>query len=167
MINCRNCINWVDESLDQIEADQSAHTHIFMGCRMFGFTENNEELESCKYYTVSENLFAICSTCHIPVPKVCVSLGECFNCTDTDLFCVESCKGDESRKYCTHFIRLNTEGMHLIDNDQVFVLFPNRGTPGEKKSAEAESPSNQDRSSHDAAGSAPCPDCTPPKSSKD
>ena len=31
MINCRNCINWVDESLEQIEADH-AYPHIFMGC---------------------------------------------------------------------------------------------------------------------------------------
>ena len=117
-------------------------SHIFMGCRMFGFTRTTKNWQSCKYYPVSENLFTICSSCHITVPKVCVSLGECVNCTDTDLFCVESCKGDENRKYCTHFIRLHTEGMHLIDNDQVFDLFPNLGMPGEKKSAEAGSPSN-------------------------
>ena len=40
MINCRNCINWVDESLVQIELDQS-EPHIFMGCRIFGYVENN------------------------------------------------------------------------------------------------------------------------------
>lgn len=130
MINCRNCINWVDESLEQIEADHGVHPHIFMGCRIFGFIERNEDLESCRHYQESANLFTICSKCRITVPKACVSLGECVNCSDTDLFCVESCKGKENRKYCTHFIRLHTEGMHLIDNDRVFDLFPNQGMPG-------------------------------------
>jgi hypothetical protein len=144
MINCRNCINWVDESLEQIEADHNAGPHIFMGCRIFGFLENNEALQECRHYQVSENLFTICNSCHITVPKVCVSLGECVNCTDTDLFCVESCKGNENRKYCTHFIRLRTEGMHLIDNDQVFDLFPNQGMPGKEKPHEHASRSAKD-----------------------
>jgi hypothetical protein len=156
----------VDESLEQIEADHNEHPHIFMGCRIFGFNENNEELQSCKYYRASENLFTICSSCHITVPKVCVSLGECANCTDTDLFCVESCKGEENRKYCTHFIRLHTEGMHLIDKGHVFDLFPNLGIPGEKKSSESESSSNPNRESHEVHGEDPCTDCTPPKSPK-
>ena len=143
MINCRNCINWADESLEQIETDHDAHSHIFMGCRIFGFLEHNEELPSCKYYRESENLFTICNSCHITVPKVCVSLGECANCTDTDLFCVESCKGGESRKYCTHFVRLQTEGIHLIDDGDVYDLFPNQDVPGkEKPSNEESSPKN-------------------------
>jgi hypothetical protein len=123
----------VDESLEQIEADRSARPHIFMGCRIFGFIEGNEDLESCKYYQESKNLFTQCSTCHITVPKVCVSLGECANCTDTDLFCVESCKGNENRKFCAHFVRLHTEGIHLISEGNVFDLFPSQGMPGEKK----------------------------------
>ena len=130
MINCRNCINWADESLEQIEADHDAHPHIFMGCRIFGFVENNEDLPSCDHYRESENLFTICSSCHITVPKICVSLGECANCTDTDLFCVESCKGNENRKYCTHFVRLHTEGMHLINEGDVYDIFPTQGMPG-------------------------------------
>jgi hypothetical protein len=134
MIQCRNCINWADESLEQIEADHNAHPHIFMGCRIYGFLEKNEDLPECKFYVASDNLFTICSSCHITVPKVCVSLGECVNCMDTDLFCVESCKGGESRKYCTHFVRLRTEGMPLIEDDQVFDLFPDQGTPGKEKS---------------------------------
>ncbi len=67
MINCKNCINWVDESLDQIEADHNAHPHIFMGCRIFGFLVNSEELPECRHYQVSENLFTICNSCHITV----------------------------------------------------------------------------------------------------
>ncbi len=133
MINCRNCINWVDESLQQIEEDRGGHTHIYMGCRIFGFTEGNTALESCAHYVVSENLFTICSTCHITVPKVCVSLGECVNCTDTDLFCVDHCIGGDSRKYCTHFVRLHTEGVHLINDNQVFDLFPVLGMPGQER----------------------------------
>ena len=133
MINCKNCINWVDESLEEIEADHSTHSHLFMGCRIFGHPEKTSDLQSCTYYVESENLFTICSSCKITVPKVCVSLGECVNCTDTDLFCIDSCMGGESRKYCTHFVRLHTEGAHLVDQDQVFDLFPNIGMPGKEK----------------------------------
>ncbi len=142
MINCRNCINWVDESLEQIEADH-AYPHVFMGCKIFGYLENNRDMQSCKHYVVSENLYTICSSCHITVPKVCVSLGECANCTDTDLFCVESCIGGESRKYCTHFVRLHTEGVHLIDNDQVFDIFPTVGMPDRKKPSNTEDPAGK------------------------
>jgi hypothetical protein len=142
MINCRNCINWADESLEQIEADHNAHPHIFMGCRIFGFIENSEDLASCKHFRESENLFTICSTCRITVPKVCVSLGECANCTDTDLFCVESCKGNESRKFCTHFIRLNTEGLHLVSDGNVYDLFPAQGMPGREKPSGHETKAN-------------------------
>jgi hypothetical protein len=132
-MNCRNCINWVDESLDQIEADKGAHKHIFTGCRIFGSFESNHEPQNCEHYKASENLFTLCDSCKITVPKVCVSLGQCVNCTDTDLFCVDSCIGGDSRKYCTHFVRLRTEGVHLIDQDQVFDVFPNVEMP-EKKS---------------------------------
>ena len=139
MIHCRNCIHWLDESLEQIEADQGAHPHIFMGCRIFGFVENHQALEECRHYVASRDLFTICNTCKIAVPKICVSLGECVNCTDTDLFCVDHCMGEESRKYCTHFVRLRTEGAHLLDHDQVFDLFPLLEMPGKQKPAK-ESP---------------------------
>jgi hypothetical protein len=134
MIKCKNCTNWLDESLDQIQADDSAHPHVFMGCRIFGYLENNAEMEDCTHYVQSENLFTICNSCRVTVPKVCVSLGECVNCTDTDLFCVDHCVGEENRKYCTHFVRLHSEGLQLIDNDQVFDLFPSIGMPDTKKS---------------------------------
>jgi hypothetical protein len=133
MINCRNCINWVDESLQQIEEDESARPHIYMGCRIFGFVEDSAALDSCNHYVASENLFTICSTCRITVPKVCVSMGECANCTDTDLFCVDHCIGGDSRKYCTHFVRLQAEGIHLINNNEVFDLFPILGMPEQDK----------------------------------
>jgi hypothetical protein len=133
MINCRNCINWVDESLEQVEADKTDRPHVFMGCRIFGYIKDHAALESCSHYQESENLFTVCHSCRLPVPKVCVSLGECVNCTDTDLFCVDHCLGMESRKYCTHFIRLYSEGVHLIDRGRVFDLFPAVGLPTKKK----------------------------------
>ena len=134
MINCRNCINWIDESLAQIEADSGSSHHVFMGCRIYGFRENTA-LESCPHYQESGNLFTICESCHITVPKVCVSLGECVNCTDTDLFCIDHCMGGDQRKYCTHFIRLYTEGAHLIDNGRAFELFPILGMPNQNQNA--------------------------------
>ena len=105
-----------------------------MGCRIFGFIEDVDAMQDCKHYEESANLFTLCNTCHITVPKVCISLGECMNCTDTDLVCVDSCIGGENRKYCTHFVRLQTEGIHLIDEkNQVFDLFPKLGMPDRKK----------------------------------
>jgi hypothetical protein len=134
MIHCKNCKNWTDECLDQIAADSGTHAHIFMGCRIYGPIERIEDRQDCEHYAESENLFALCNTCQITVPKICVSLGECTNCTDTDLFCVESCIGGDNRKYCTHFVRLHTEGIQLIDDkNQVFDLFPALGLPERKK----------------------------------
>ena len=133
MIHCKNCINWVDECLDQIAEDRGDH-HIFMGCRIHGPIERTESHQDCKQYAESENLFILCNTCKITVPKVCLSLGECANCTDTDIFCVESCIGGDNRKYCTHFVRLHTEGIKLIDDkNEVFDLFPALGMPERKK----------------------------------
>jgi len=137
MINCRNCVNWRDESLQQIEADGASSDHTFMGCRIFGYVENNDALESCKHYVESENLFTICGSCGKTVPKVCVSLGECVNCIDTDLFCIEHCIGGDNRKYCTHFVHIHMQGIQLIDNDQVFDLFPTLGMPGSQDKKKA------------------------------
>jgi hypothetical protein len=149
MINCRNCINWLDQSLAQIEADPADGKHIFMGCRIFGYLENNTALAECAHYTQSENLFTICGSCGISVPKVCVSLGECVNCTDTDLFCVDHCIGGDSRKYCTHFVRLHTEGVHLISDNQAFELFPAIGMPGQQKRSDTHQESDPDQNPED------------------
>lgn len=132
MINCQYCINWVDEAFGQIESGRPAGSGIIMGCRIYGYREKTV-LESCPHFVQSENLFTLCNTCRLAVPKVCVSLGECVNCVDTDLFCVDHCIGGDQRKYCTHFVRLYTEGIHLIDQDQAFDLFPAIGMPGDKK----------------------------------
>ncbi len=135
MINCRNCVHWKDENLNAIGNTADGQPHVFMGCEIYGFKENTE-LESCQDYLENENLFTICNSCGIPVPRVCVSLGECVNCTDTDLFCVDNCIGGESRKYCTHFVRLHTQGIQLINDQEVFDLFPTLGMPGQSKETE-------------------------------
>jgi hypothetical protein len=146
MINCRNCTHWVDESLAQIEADRNPqHPHVFAGCRIFGFIQNTE-LNECAHYAESENLFTICAGCGLPVPKVCVSLGECINCTNTDLFCVDHCMGGENRKYCTHFVRLHTQGVQLIGNNEVFDLFPTVGMPGQPQPSPSDPPQDKDES---------------------
>ena len=134
MIYCKYCIHWMDESLEQIEADRNAHPHIFMGCRIFGNTKGTDQLQNCEHYEASRDTFAICVSCRLTVPKLCISLGECVNCTDTDLFCIDSCMGGEHRKYCSHFVRLHTDGIQLIDKNQVFDLFPKMGMPGQDKS---------------------------------
>jgi len=134
VINCRDCINWVDESLEQIENDPGDRPHIFMGCRIYGFVEGNRALESCEHYRQSTNLFTICSSCSLTVPKVCVSMNECVNCTDTDLFCVDHCLGGDNRRYCTHFVRLHTEGIHLIHENRTYEIFPAIGMPKKQKS---------------------------------
>ncbi len=140
MINCRNCIHWTDESLRDIEADCGGSTHVYMGCRIFGYIDNNTALPSCAHHVQSDNLFAICTECGVNVPKVCISLGQCVNCTDTDLFCVDHCMGGDNRRYCAHFIRLHTEGVHLIADDQAFELFPSIGMPGQGENAPDKKP---------------------------
>jgi len=137
MINCRNCINWVDESLARIEAGQERHTQLYMGCRILGHIENSTALDSCPHYVESANLFTLCITCGKTVPKVCVSLEECANCIDTDLFCIDHCIGGDSRKYCTHFVRLHMEGLHLIHEDRMYDLFPRLGLPGRESGSDA------------------------------
>ena len=132
MIDCRNCIHWIDESLAEIEADPNRVGRLYTGCRIFGHVESSAAAESCGRYVQSENLFTLCVLCQVTVPKICVSLGECANCTDTDLFCVDHCLGGESRKYCAHFIRLHAEGVHLLSDGRLFDLFPTVGTPGRK-----------------------------------
>jgi hypothetical protein len=133
MINCRNCVNWIDESLAQIEEDAGEAPHVFMGCRIFGFLSSGTVLESCPHYSQCENLFTECHSCRKTVPRVCRSLGECVNCTDTDLYCVDHCIGGDLRRNCEHFVRLCKEGVHLIDQDRLFDLFPAMGMPDNRK----------------------------------
>ncbi|MDR0841801.1 MAG: hypothetical protein LBP68_00085 [Acidobacteriota bacterium] len=132
MTHCKNCIHWIDESLAEIVASGDGESHIFMGCKVFGEIGDFASRNACPRFVADPNLYTICSVCQITVPKICISLGECANCTDTDLFCVESCMGGDARKYCTHFVRLHTEGLPIVDKDskEVYDLFPAVGMPG-------------------------------------
>jgi len=131
MVHCKNCIHWIDESLADIDANRDGKPHIFMGCKIHGAVERIEDRRNCPEFTASADLYAICGTCNITVPRVCISMGECANCTDTDLYCVESCIGGDARKYCTHFVRLSSEGMQIIDEErkEVYDLFPRNSVP--------------------------------------
>jgi len=135
MNHCKNCVHWVDESLAGIETNRDGKPHIFMGCKIHGLIETIETRRNCPEFVESDNLYAICDVCKITVPKVCISMGECANCTDTDLYCVESCVGGKTRKCCTHFVRLSIEGIPLIDEEHktVFDLFPSIGMPDTEK----------------------------------
>ena len=66
MINCHNCINWVDEDLQQIGNEGDGLPHIFMGCRIYGYIEQ-PEMEDCPHYVESDNLFSICGKCKIRI----------------------------------------------------------------------------------------------------
>jgi hypothetical protein len=136
MIYCRNCTHWADESLEAIAADYGEHAHVFMGCHIYGHSRGRAELESCEHYAESADLYGICNTCRLTVPRICITFQECVNCTDTDLFCVEGCIGGDARKYCSHFARLHSRGIQLIDDGKVFDVFPSLGMPEKKKTKE-------------------------------
>ena len=131
MSHCKNCIQWIDESLADIEKNRDGVPHIFMGCKIHGQIEKIEDRGNCPEFAATADLYAICGVCKITVPRVCISMGECANCTDTDLYCVESCIGGDARKYCAHFVRLNSEGIQIIDEErkEVYDLFPAIGMP--------------------------------------
>ncbi len=125
MLDCRRCRNWVDESFSQLyEESQNglASESLFYGCRIFGRLEVFQ-LEECAEYSESEELFRVCSSCGIATPKVCHSLGECINCTDTDLFCVDHCHGEGEKKFCSHFQRLVRDGLTLIEDNNCFEIY--------------------------------------------
>jgi hypothetical protein len=141
MIDCRLCVNWVDENLDDIPVPENGEnsTALFFGCKIYGNIEDWEtRAHTCPQYQQSAELYAMCSSCQIVVPKVCISMGACVNCLNTDLFCVEQCVGGELKKYCTHFVRLNQEGVHLISGNIVFDLFPKKDQPAEQPAAQQE-----------------------------
>ena len=135
MNHCKNCIHWVDENLADIEANRNGKPHIFMGCKIHGPVERIEDRRNCLEFAASSDPYTICSVCGITVPRICISMGECVNCTDTDLYCVESCIGGDARKYCTHFVRLNSQGMQIIDEErkEVYDLFPSIRMPDSRR----------------------------------
>jgi hypothetical protein len=108
-VDCRTCVNWYDDFLE-MKPEPARKDRLFYGCAVFGFIENYRAMTDCPRYEPVGEPFVTCRSCGIPVPRVCVLLGECVNCTDTDLFCLRQCCGGELRTYCTHWVRLSTEG---------------------------------------------------------
>jgi hypothetical protein len=137
MLDCRRCKNWQDESFAQLYRERSsgeANLSVFYGCKIYGALETFQR-EECVHYQEAKELFGICAACGIAVPKICLSLGECVNCTDTDLYCVENCHGEAEKKFCTHYQRLVREGHTLIENNECFELYPSPEAPAPKDQA--------------------------------
>lgn len=137
MIDCRLCINWIDEKLSEIEPwreeEGSERHHIFFGCRIYGnIADFATRAPSCPDFRPAQQQYAGCSGCAKQVPKVCISLGECINCVATDLWCVENCQGGELKEECDHWRRLARDGHTLIYGNMVFELYPKREEVGKR-----------------------------------
>ena len=129
-LDCRRCVHWIDRALGSIESSPDA---IFCACEIHGQVENYAALPACPDYTQSDELYALCSRCGQRVPKVCVSLGECINCINTDLWCVENCDGQGEKRFCNHRARLQLFGYTLIQDRVAFDVFPQQGAPPFKR----------------------------------
>ena len=139
MGDCRFCVNWVDENLEEIaSAERDDGTpYLFFGCKIYGNVEDwTRRADTCPDYRESPDLYGLCASCAIVVPKVCLSMGTCVNCLNTDLFCVEQCIGGALNTYCTHFVRLRQEGLPIIVASNTLAdLYPEPPKPdpqGEK-----------------------------------
>lgn len=131
-MDCRTCVNWYDDFID-MNPGRTERAGLFYGCRILGPIENFQCMEDCPHFQQSEESFVLCGTCGLSVPKICLLLGECVNCTDTDLFCQDSCSGGEWRKFCTHWNRLSLEGRNVVEQDQLQVVFPAVAPPPPSK----------------------------------
>ncbi len=131
-VDCRMCENWYDEGFDGCDHTDGTKRS-FYGCRVFGPVENFREMIDCPEFVARQEPYHLCQSCNLPVPRVCLLLGECVNCTDTDLFCLEHCVGGEWKKYCTHWVRLNTEGRHVVEDDTPRDVFPADAPPQKQK----------------------------------
>jgi hypothetical protein len=120
-LDCRRCVHWIDRPLAQVRVGQS---ELFFGCEIHGQVHNYAALPACPDYLQSPELFAICGDCGQRVPKVCVTMGQCINCLNTDLWCVENCAGIGELSYCSHRVRLQLFGHSLIQDQVVFELYP-------------------------------------------
>jgi hypothetical protein len=123
-IECRRCRQWQEETLEEASRHSVGNDPpIFCGCRIHGAIAKMQ-VDRCSDYQIADDLYSICRTCGIPAPKVCLSLGECHNCTDTDFYCVVHCRGEEERVFCTHYQRLRSEGYTVVEGGQAYELFP-------------------------------------------
>lgn len=128
MVDCRTCVNWYDDFLE-MKLESARTDRLFFGCKVFGPVENYRAMIDCPQYRPVDEPFAVCRTCGLPAPRVCILLGECVNCTDTDLFCLRQCTGGELRTFCTHWVRLSTDGRAGVRDGEVereFAAAPER-----------------------------------------
>ncbi len=131
-VDCRTCVNWYDDFLE-MKLESARKDRLFFGCKLFGSIENYRARTDCPRYQPVEEPFAVCRTCGLPAPRVCILLGECVNCTDTDLFCLRQCTGGELRTFCTHWVRLSTDGRAGVRDGEVEREFA--AAPGRKPAA--------------------------------
>jgi hypothetical protein len=117
-VDCRTCVHWYDDFLE-MKLETARKDRLFFGCKIFGSVENFRAMADCPRYQPVDEPFAVCRTCGLPAPRVCVLLGECVNCTDTDLFCLRQCTGGELRTSCTHWVRLSTDGRAGVQAGEV------------------------------------------------
>ena len=117
-IDCRTCVHWYDD-FQEMKLETARKDRLFFGCRIFGSVENFRSMPDCPRYQPVDDPFAVCRTCGLPAPRVCILLGECVNCTDTDLFCLRRCTGGELRTFCTHWVRLSTDGRAGVRDGEV------------------------------------------------
>jgi len=127
IVDCRTCRHWFDHSLEQSSGGQPERD-LFYGCTLHGRIADFQAMRDCPDYELSPEPFVLCSGCGILVPKTCLLLGECVNCTDTDLYCLDRCSGGSWRKYCTHWLRLQTDGKPIVVDDHIDEVRP-RETP--------------------------------------
>lgn len=119
MRDCRTCRNWYDHGLVETLGDER-----FYGCHIHGEVEDFQAHADCPDFVPHQEPFTLCGECGLPVPRVCMLLGSCVNCTDTDLICMESCRGGEWQRYCTHWVRLTGEGKAIVQDKKVYDVFP-------------------------------------------
>ena len=122
MVDCRTCVNWYDDFLE-MKLESARTDRLFFGCKVFGPVENYRAMIDCPQYRPVDEPFAVCRTCGLPAPRVCILLGECVNCTDTDTFCIRQCGGGRWRAYCTHWVRLSTEGRVTVQDGELHETF--------------------------------------------
>lgn len=122
-VDCRTCEHWYDHSAGEA-AGQPAGERRFYGCLLHGVIEEYREMQNCPDFQLSPEPFILCVGCRVLVPKTCLLLGECANCTDTDLFCLDRCTGGSWRKYCTHWLRLQTDGKPIVVDDHIDEVRP-------------------------------------------
>ncbi|MBN2433411.1 MAG: hypothetical protein JXQ27_18210 [Acidobacteria bacterium] len=116
-IDCRLCRNWFDHYTEP-DPGATCTENSFYGCRIFGLIENFREMADCPHYQERSEPYVLCPGCGVMVPRVCMLLGECTNCVDTDLFCQEQCTGGTWRKTCSHWVRLGSEGRPVVQEDR-------------------------------------------------